>query len=90
MTKIVEMKKKTPEHEEIADMLESFALALRENEGGVAEKVSSAILIYRFDGAGVVVETTARMKAAEVGMICSAVHIACVYEETPSDDDTVH
>lgn len=90
MTKIVEIKKKAPEHEEIADMLESFATALRENEGGNAEKVSSAVLIYKFDGAGVVFESTARMTPTEIGMMCSAVHIACVYEETPSGDDTVH
>ena len=35
MTKVVDFKGKPPEHEQIADMLESFAAAIRENAGVV-------------------------------------------------------
>jgi len=90
MSKVVQISKKPPEHEEIADMLESFVEALRENEGGIAEKVSQAVLIYKFDGAGVVFETTATMNPNDIGMMCSAVHMACIYEQAPSDDDILH
>ena len=88
MTKIVDLKPKTPEHEVIADMLEAFAEAIRENTGGMAEKISSAVLIYKVDGHGIVFETTASVTPESVGMMCSAVHIACIYETQP--EESIH
>lgn len=89
MTKVVDFKGKPPEHEQIADMLESFAAAIRENAGGLSERLSSAVLIYKIDGHGIVFETTATVTPDQVGMMCSAVHVACLYEQAP-DDETVH
>ena len=86
MTKIVDLKPKPPEHEKIADMLETFAEAIRDNQGGVAEKLSSAVLIYKIDDHGIVFETTSSMTPEQVGMMCSAVHIACIYETQPTDE----
>jgi hypothetical protein len=89
MTKIVEIKKRPPEHEEVADMLESFAAALRENTHGISDKLSSAVLVYKIDGHGIVFETTSNATPEQVGMMCSAVHIACIYESQP-ESESVH
>lgn len=88
MTKIVDLKRPPPEHEQIADMLESFAEAIRENTGGLSEKLSSAVLIYKIDGHGIVFETTSSITPEQVGMMCSAVHIACIYETQP--EESIH
>lgn len=89
MTKIVNIKNAPPEHEQIADMLESFAEAIRENAGGMSEKLKSAVLIYKIDGHGIVFETTSNVSPEQIGMMCSAVHIACIYEAAP-DSESVH
>jgi hypothetical protein len=46
-------------------------------------------LVYKIDGHGIVFETTSNATPDQVGMMCSAVHIACIYESQP-ESESVH
>jgi hypothetical protein len=80
MTKIVTMKKKPTAWQEIAIMLEAFVTALLADDSELADNIEDAVLIYRLKSGAVVFESTGSTDVNKIGMMCSAVHIACVYE----------
>jgi len=80
MTKIVTMKKKPTTWQEIAIMLEAFVTALLADDSELADNIEDAVLIYRLKSGAVVFESTGSTDVNKIGMMCSAVHIACVYE----------
>ena len=80
MTKVVTMKKKPTTWQEIAIMLEAFVTALLADDSELADNIEDAVLIYRLKSGAVVFESTGSTDVNKIGMMCSAVHIACVYE----------
>jgi hypothetical protein len=82
MTKIVDFKKKPSTWQEVAIMLEAFVTNLVDENTNLAEQLGDAVLIYTLKDGGVVFESTSNTPVEKIGMMCSAVHIACVYERS--------
>lgn len=61
-------------------MLEAFVTNLVDENTNLAEQLGDAVLIYTLKDGGVVFESTSNTPVEKIGMMCSAVHIACVYE----------
>jgi hypothetical protein len=80
MTKVVTMKKKPTAWQEIAIMLEAFITNLISEDSDLSEHIDDAVLIYKLKNGAVVFESTGSTDVNKIGMMCSAVHIACVYE----------
>lgn len=80
MTKVVDISKRPENWVEIATMLEFFVSQLLDDENDLADKIKDAVLVYTLKDGGVIFETTGNTNVNNVGMMCSAVHIACVYE----------
>ena len=80
MTKIVDFKKKPSTWQEVAFMLEAFVTNLLDEDSDLSDQLQDAILIYTLKGGGVVFESTSNTSVEKIGMMCSAVHIACVYD----------
>ena len=80
MTKIVTIKKKPTAWQEIAVMLEAFVTALLAEDSELAEHIEDAVLVYKLKGGAVVFESSGSTDVNKIGMMCYAVHIACVYE----------
>jgi hypothetical protein len=80
MSKVVDIPKRATEAESIAYMCESFADALRSNADHIADDIEMAVLVYKTKGGGTFFESTGSATVPSIGMMCSAVHIACVYE----------
>ncbi|MGB1159557.1 MAG: hypothetical protein ACPG3V_09175 [Porticoccaceae bacterium] len=92
MTKIVTLTKKPAVWEEVSDMLEGFVAAITDESTGLAEELSSVVLMYRTKDGDVTFECTTNATAESVGMMAAAVHMACLYEMAPYEDgdETVH
>lgn len=80
MTKVVDFKRRPEKWAEVATMLEFFITQLLDEDSDLADQIKDAVLVYTLKDGGVIFETTGDTNADRVGMMCSAVHIACVYE----------
>lgn len=87
MTKVVDIGKRQDNWVEIATMLELFITQLLDDKNDLADQIKDAVLVYTLKDGGVIFETTSKTDVNSVGMMCSAVHIACVYE---TGDPTPH
>tara|TARA_Y100000385_G_C12908215_1_gene557225 strand:- start:96 stop:371 length:276 start_codon:yes stop_codon:yes gene_type:complete len=91
MTKIIEFKRPLV-WESAQEMAEAFAQRLGENEDGLADNLYSAVIIYRLKDGGIAFECNEGANALDVGMMSSAVHIACLYEigSVESGEEVLH
>lgn len=90
MTKIVTLTKKPSVWEEVSDMLEGFVESITDEETGLAEELSCVVLMYKTKDGDVTFECTTSATPEIVGMMAAAVHMACIYELAPYEDETVH
>jgi len=92
MTKVIEFKRPMA-WESAQEMAESFAERLSADEDGFASDLYSAVIMYRMKDGGIAFECSANATALDVGMMASAVHLACLYEMgmvEVGDDEVIH
>jgi hypothetical protein len=89
MTKILDFKKPTA-WESAQDMAESFAERLGNDEDEVATNMHSAVIMYRLKDGTVTFECSGSANVLDVGMMASAVHLACLYELMGEEDAVIH
>jgi len=87
MTKIIDFKKKPATWQEEAIMLEAFVTNLIDEDSDLSEQLEDAVLVYSIKGGDVIFHSTSNTSVDRVGMMCSAVHIACVYNR---DEEPIH
>ena len=85
MTKIIEFKRPMA-WESAQEMAESFVERLTSDDGGFASDLYSAVIMYRTKDGSISFECSAGATALDVGMMASAVHLACLYELSVDDD----
>ena len=90
MSKIVTLTKKPSVWEEVSDMLEGFVELIADESTGFAESLSCVVLMYKTEDGDISFECTADATAEKVGMMAAAVHMACLYELAPYEDETLH
>jgi hypothetical protein len=91
MTKILEFKRPMA-WESAQEMAEAFAERLSDNDDGLAESLYSAVIMYRLKDGSIAFECSDNANALDVGMMASAVHIACLYEigSVNSEEEVLH
>jgi hypothetical protein len=89
MTKVLDFKRPTA-WESIQEMAEAFAERLGGEEEGLAEEIHSAVIMYRLKDGTVTFECSGHANVLDVGMMASAVHLACIYELTGSEGEVIH
>jgi len=92
MTKVIEFKRPMA-WESAQEMAEAFAERLSADEDGFASDLYSAVIMYRMKDGSISFECSANASALDVGMMASAVHLACLYEMgmvEVGDDEVIH
>lgn len=91
MTKILEFKRPMA-WESAQEMAEAFAERLSENEDNLASDLYSAVIMYRMKDGTIAFECSGGANALDVGMMASAVHMACLYEIGMAEmgDEVIH
>ena len=92
MTKIIEFKRPMA-WESAQEMAEAFAERLSADEDGFASDLFSAVIMYRMKDGSISFECSENSSALDVGMMASAVHLACLYEMGRVDvgeDEVIH
>ncbi len=92
MTKIIEFKRPMA-WESAQEMAEAFAERLSADEDGFASDLFSAVIMYRMKDGSISFECSENSSALDVGMMASAVHLACLYEMGMVDageDEVIH
>ena len=92
MTKIIEFKRPMA-WESAQEMAEAFAERLSAGEDGFASDLFSAVIMYRMKDGSISFECSENSSALDVGMMASAVHLACLYEMGMVDvgeDEVIH
>ena len=77
MTKVIEFKRPMA-WESAQEMAEAFAERLSADEDGFASNLHSAVIMYRMKDGGIAFECNENANALDVGMMASAVHLACL------------
>jgi hypothetical protein len=89
MTKVLDFKRPTA-WESAQEMAEAFAERLGDDDDGLASNLHSAIIVYRLKDGSVTFECSGHANVLDVGMMASAVHLACIYELTGAEDEVMH
>jgi len=92
MTKVIEFKRPMA-WESAQEMAEAFAERLSADEDGFASDLFSAVIMYRMKDGSISFECSENASALDVGMMASAVHLACLYEMGMVDvgeDEVIH
>lgn len=92
MTKVIEFKRPMA-WESAQEMAEAFVERLSADEDGFASDLYSAVIMYRMKDGSISFECSANANALDVGMMASAVHLACLYEMgmvEVGDDEVIH
>ena len=89
MTKILDFKRPTA-WQSVQEMAESFAERLGDDEEGLASMMHSAVIMYRLNDGSITFECSGHTSVLDVGMMASAVHLACIYELTGAEDEVIH
>lgn len=92
MTKVIEFKRPMA-WESAQEMAEAFAERLSADEDGFASDLFSAVIMYRMKDGSISFECSENSSALDVGMMASAVHLACLYEMgmvEVGDDEVIH
>ena len=92
MTKVIEFKRPMA-WESAQEMAEAFAERLGTDEDGFASDLYGAVIMYRMKDGSISFECSENANALDVGMMASAVHLACLYEMgmvEVGDDEVIH